>query len=92
MALAREEVMMNMSTWTLSLKEITNDLHLQNREVSCSTLLNEIIEKAFNAKANSVMKRYQSIFLARGGKHASQSTMREERKFEGKGRKADKKK
>ena len=65
-------------------------LPLNNAKVSCLDLLQEIVTKLFNSKANSILKRYYSTYLARGGKKSSRSTQRELRKHEGLGKKAPK--
>jgi hypothetical protein len=45
-----------------------------NPEKACHELLSEIAQKTFNSKGSAVLKRYYSIFLARGGKESSQCT------------------
>jgi hypothetical protein len=53
---------------------------------ACCELLSDVVHKTFNAKANTMLKRYHSMFLARGGKEALRSSLRETRKHEGLGK------
>jgi hypothetical protein len=62
-------------------------LFLFQPKEACSQILREVITKTFNAKGNSIMKRYYSSVLARGGKKSSLSSNRECRKQEGLGKK-----
>jgi hypothetical protein len=71
--------------------ELTVGLLLSKPKEACSQILTEIITKTFNAKGNSIMKRYYSCFLARGGKKSSLFTNRESRKQEGLGGRRKKK-
>ena len=87
MSIARKTVMAQVPGWAITLEELTVGLLLSKPKEACSQILTEIITKTFNAKGNSIMKRYYSCFLARGGKKSSLSSNRESRKHEGIGRK-----
>ena len=92
MSIARERVTKNIVPgWSKRLEILSEGVHLMNPEKACHDLLEEIIAKTFNSKGSAVLKRYHSMFLARGGKEASQSSLRESRKQEGLGRKQNKK-
>ena len=85
---ARTRVMNQVPHWANKLEEIITGLPLSNPKLASETAMKQVVTKVFNAKGNSVMKRYFSMYLARGGKKASQSTSRELRKQEGLGKKA----
>jgi hypothetical protein len=87
MAIARLQVMKQLPGWAVKLEVLTAGLLLTKPKEACTQILTEIITKTFNAKGNSIMKRYYSCFLARGGKKSSLSSNRESRKHEGLGRK-----
>ena len=78
-------------SWALQLEKLTAQLPLCNPKKGNEEILKEIVCKLFNAKGNSILKRYFSTYLARGGKKASQSSSRELRKHEGLGKKEVKK-
>ncbi len=86
MSNARAEVNHHVPAWSKTLKILSDGVHLVNPEKSCHELLKEIVEKTFNSKASAVLKRYRSMFLARGGKQASQSSLRDTQKHSGLGR------
>ena len=83
--IAREKVDRHLPEWSVELQRRSEGVHLVNAEKACTALMSEIVQKTFNAKVSSVIKRYHSKFLARGGKEASQSSLREVRKQEGLG-------
>ena len=85
--IAREMVEKNLPAWSVELRRLSEGVHLVNAEKACNALMSEIVQKTFNAKVSSVIKRYHSMFLARGGKEASRSSLREVRKQEGLGSK-----
>jgi hypothetical protein len=85
MAIARSHVMNQVPGWAVKLEALTAGLLLSKPKEACTQILTEIITKTFNAKGNSIMKRYYSCFLARGGKKSSLSSNRESRKHEGLG-------
>ena len=88
MALARATVMNQLNGWVQEVQMIaSSELQFEDPAKVCMKLLSKIITKVFNARTNTVLKRYQSTHLARGGCTSSKSSMREERKHEGKGRK-----
>ena len=91
MSIARERVTKNIPAWSKKLEILSEGVHLVNPEKACHDLLEEIIAKTFNSKGSAVLKRYHLMFLARGGKEASQSSLRESRKQEGLGRKQNQK-
>ena len=64
---------------------------MENNTTACEEVMREVVVKMFNSKGNSIMKRYFSTYLARGGKKASQSSSCELRKHEGLGKKEIKK-
>ncbi len=81
MAIARLPVMNQVPGWAVKLEVLTAGLLLSKPKEACTTqILTEIITKTFNAKGNSIMKRYYSCFLARGGKKSALSSNRESRK------------
>ena len=84
---ARDEVARNLpSWWSEDLERRAEEVYMVNPEKACEELLSEIVTKIFNSKGNAVLKRYYSMFLARGGKEqSSRSTLRESRKQEGLG-------
>ena len=84
---ARQETRMHLPAWAKKLEVLAEGVYMVNPEKACKGLMEEIVAKVFNSKGNSVLKRYHSIFLARGGKHASRSTLRESVKQQGLGRK-----
>ena len=88
---ARAEVKKNLPVWSKTLKILSDGVHLVNPDKACCEVLEEILEKTFNAKGSAVLKRYRSMYLARGGKEASQSSLRETQKQAGLGRKKTKK-
>ena len=89
---ARDEVTRNLPNWSKELQCRAEGVHMVNPEKACQELLSEIICKIFNSKGNAVLKRYNSIFLARGGKEvSSRSSLRESRKQEGLGKRRTKK-
>jgi hypothetical protein len=67
------------------IQRLSEGVHLVNAKKACTALMSEIVQKTFHAKVSSVIKRYHSMFLARGGKEASRSSLREVRKQEGLG-------
>ena len=74
--------------WVEELQEISAiELNLEDPMKTCQSLLCTIIRKVFNARTNMVLKRYQSTHLARGGKKAVKSSLRDDLKHMGKGRK-----
>jgi len=88
---ARAEVKKHLPAWSKSLLILSDGVHLVHPEKACCELLEEILEKTFNAKGSAVLKRYRSMYLARGGKEASQSSLRETQKQSGLGRKKTRK-
>jgi len=88
MKTARAEVDKELHTWWGTMLQIMSSegVHMINPEKACSELLSEIVSKTFDAKANALMKRYKSMYLDRGGKEASHSSLRETRKQEGVGK------
>ena len=87
MVLTRAKVMSQLPGWVKELQQIAKaELQLEAPCKVCTNLLSAIITKVFNARTNTVLKRYQSTHLARGGAKSSQSSMRDERKHEGKGK------
>ena len=88
MVLARAKVMSQLPGWVKELQQIAAaELQLDEPSQVCTKLLSAIITKVFNARTNTVLKRYQSTHLAaRGGAKSSQSSMRDERKHEGEGK------
>ena len=83
---ARDEVARNLPAWSKDLERRAEGVYMVNPEKTCEELLSEIVTKIFNSKGNAVLKRYYSMFLARGGKEqSSRSTLRESRKQEGLG-------
>ena len=79
----RDEVARNLPSWSKDLERRAEGVYMANPEKACEELLSEIVTKIFNSKGNAVLKRYYSIFLARGGKEqSSRSTLRESRKQE----------
>jgi len=83
---ARDEVARNLPSWSKELERRAEGVYMVNPEKACEALLSEIVTKIFNSKGNAVLKRYYSMFLARGGKEqSSRSTLRESRKQEGLG-------
>ena len=89
--LARSQVMKQVPHWSLKLEAITNGLPLLNSQTATKEVMRELVTKIFNSRGNSIIKRYYSTYLARGGKTASQSSSRELRKQEGLGKKEIKK-
>ena len=87
---ARAKTKMNLPAWSKKLEQLAEGVHLVNPEKACSGLMAEIVTKVFNSRGSSVLKRYHSMFLARGGKQASRSTLREAVKQQGLGRTAPK--
>jgi hypothetical protein len=87
---ARAKTKMNLPAWSKKLEQLAEGVHLVNPEKACSGLMTEIVTKVFNSRGSSVLKRYHSMFLARGGKQASRSTLREAVKQQGLGRSAPK--
>ena len=83
--LARREINDNLPAWSMQLQSIAEGVHMVNPEKACHELLSEIVQKTFNSKGSAVLKRYYSIFLARGGKESSQCNLLESRKQEGRG-------
>ena len=77
--LARREINDNLPAWSMQLQSIAEGVHMVNPEKACHELLSEIVQKTFNSKGSAVLKRYYSIFLARGGKESSQCTLLESR-------------
>jgi hypothetical protein len=90
MTIARDEVLKNLPVWSKKLQKLAEGVFLVNQEKACHDLLSEIVQKTFNSKGNAVLKRYYSMFLARGGKASSRSSLRESRKQEGLGKKKKK--
>ena len=89
---ARDEVAKNLPCWSEDLQRGAEGVHMVNPEKVRQELLSEIIQKIFNSKGNAVLKRYYSMFLARGGKEvSSRSSLRESRKQEGLGKRKTKK-
>ena len=86
MNIARTEVNRNLPYWAAELKRLAEGVYLVDPDKACTELLDEIVKKIFNSRGNAVLKRYYSMYLARGGKAASQSSQRESRKHEGLGR------
>ena len=73
--------------WSEALERLSEEgVHLVNATKACRGLMSEIVEKTFNAKVSACIKRYHSMFLARGGAKASRSSIREVRKQEGLGK------
>ena len=88
MSNARSEVNNHLPAWSKTLEILLSDgVHLVNPEKACHELLKEIIQKTFNSKASAVLKQYRLMFLDRGGKQASQSSLRDTQKHSGLGRK-----
>jgi hypothetical protein len=90
MEVARGEIREQMPGWKQRLVGLTKHLPLSQPKEACAEFLEEVLWKAFHAKGNSIVKRYYSKYLARGGKKSSQSSQREERKQEGLGKKGSK--
>jgi hypothetical protein len=87
MRMARKTVMDQVPGWAEKVEVLTFGLQLSIPKEACRQILTEIITKMFNAKGNSILKRYYACYLARGGKKSSLSSNRESRKQEGLGRK-----
>jgi hypothetical protein len=87
MVKARQKTRIHLPAWAKKLEVLAEGVCMVNPEKACRGLMEEIVAKIFNSKGSSVLKRYHSIFLARGGKHASRSTLRESVKQQGLGRK-----
>jgi hypothetical protein len=89
MEIARSNVMENVPAWVEQLQKIAeSELHLEDPSKTCTKLLSAIITKVFNARSNTLLKRYQSTHLARGGSKAVRSAFREDMKHaSGKGKK-----
>jgi hypothetical protein len=91
MAMARERIEGNLHLWATKLQILAEGVHMVNPEKACHELLTEIVRKIFNSKGNAVLKRYYAMFLARGGRQSSRSSLRESRKQEGLARKKKRK-
>ena len=77
--LARREINDNLPAWSMQPQSIAEGVHMVNPEKACHALLSEIFQKTFNSKGSAVLKRYYSIFLARGGKESLQCILLESR-------------
>ena len=71
--------MINLPAWSMQPQSIAEGVHMVNPEKACHELLSDIVQKTFNSKGSAVLKRYYSIFLARGGKESSQCILLESR-------------
>ena len=77
---ARAKVMGQLPEWVKELQEISGkELKLEDPTKTCRSLLATI------TRTNMVLKRYQSTHLARGGKKAVKSSLRDDLKHMGKG-------
>jgi hypothetical protein len=84
--MARKAVVKKINIWKPTFQRLVKPLELTRSE-SADELLEELTMKIFNARTAFVVKRYQAIHFARGGKKEHRSTSREERKGENKKRK-----
>ena len=81
MEVVRSNVMENLPAWVEELQKIAeSELHLEDPSKTCTKLLSSIITKVFNARSNTLLKRYQSTHLARGQSKAVRSAFREDMK------------
>ena len=88
---AQTHVLKAAPVWASKMIVLTEGLPLENSITANEEVMKELVVKIFNSKGNSIIKRYYSTYLARGGKKASQSSSRELRKQEGLGKRVIKK-
>ena len=88
MVRARATILGQIPGWVEEVEGIAaTELQLLDSTKTCTELLLVIVTKVFNARTNTVLKRYQSTHLGRGGKKAVKSSLRDDMKHMGKGKK-----